>query len=122
MGADFGSKYNQLLTELSSFSDSNAGLIKQLVTVLKNVVTIPCSESEKSSLKASTDTKVAAAKSKASSYKAEKEAEKKELVKKVQQAQADIAQANNDLINANKPTVAAVTAAFSVPTVQPSSA
>merc|ERR1712141_323920 len=59
---------------------------------------------------------------KASSYKAEKEAEKEELVKKVQQAQADIAQANNDLVNANKPTVAAVTAAFSVPTVQPSSA
>merc|ERR1711953_388423 len=104
--ADFGTKYDQRLTELSNFSDNNAGLIKQLVTVLKNVGTIPCTASEKSDLKASTETKVAAAKSKATAYKAEKEAEKEELVKKVQQAQADISQANQDLINANKPTVA----------------
>merc|ERR1719400_2894973 len=118
--ADFGSKYNQLLTELSSFSDSNVGLIKQLVTVLKGA-TNPCDKDGKAALKAQTESLVAAAKSKATEYKAAKEAEKEELVKKVQQAQADISQANNDLFNAGKPTAAVVTAAFSVPTVQASS-
>merc|ERR1719400_1592546 len=117
--ADFGSKYNQLLTELSSFSDSNVGLIKQLVTVLKGA-TNPCDATEKLALKTQTETKVAAAKSKATEYKAAKEAEKEELVKKVQQALADIEKANTDLTNAGKPTVAGVNAAFSVTTTPPS--
>merc|ERR1712226_247561 len=115
--ADFSSKYNQLLNELSNFSDSNVGVIKQLVTVLKNVVTNPCSLTEKLALKTETEAKVAAAKSKATEYKAAKEAEKEELVKKVQQAQANIAQANTDLANANKPTQAMITPAFHVPTI-----
>merc|ERR1712232_199051 len=116
--ADFGSKYNQLLTELSSFSDSNVGLIKQLVTVLKGA-TNPCDEAGKAALKAQTESKVAAAKSKATEYKAAKEAEKEELVKKVQQALADIEKANTDLTNASKPTVAGFTAAFSLTTNPP---
>merc|ERR1712088_284955 len=117
--ADFGSKYKQLLTELSSFSDSNVGLIKQLVTVLKGA-TNPCDKDGKDALKAQTESLVAAAKSKATEYKAAKEAEKEELVKKVQQALADIEKANTDLTNAGKPTAAVVTAAFSVTTTPPS--
>merc|ERR1711953_1267111 len=113
---DFGSKYNLLLDELSNFSDNNVGLIKQLVAVLKSVVTIPCTQSEKSSLKSTTASKVDSAKSKASSYKAEKEKEKEDAVKRVQAAQAQIVSSNQLLLDAGKQTKAPVTPSFTIPT------
>merc|ERR1711953_641986 len=113
---DFGSKYNLLLDELSNFSDNNVGLIKQLVAVLKSVVTIPCTQSEKSSLKSTTASKVDSAKSKASSYKAEKEKEKDDAVKRVQAAQAQIVSSNQLLLDAGKQTKAPVTPSFTIPT------
>merc|ERR1711953_87357 len=113
---DFGSKYNLLLDELSNFSDNNVGLIKQLVAVLKSVVTIPCTQSEKSSLKSTTASKVDSAKSKASSYKAEKEKEKEDAVKRVQAAQAQIVSLNQLLLDAGKQTKAPVTPSFTIPT------
>ena len=117
--SDFSLKYKQLLDELSSFADSNVGLIKQLVTVLNNSVeSIPCDEAEKNKLKSETENNVAAAKSKAYEYKAQKEKEMDDLIKVVLEALTVIDEANQDLINENKPTLAMQEPEFTVPTEQ----
>ena len=113
---DFSSKYSSLLEELTQLSDNNIDLIKQLVTVLTAAIPVPCTETEKETLKDSTDSKVSAAKAKATEFKEEKEKKIEEYVQIVKDANQQIDEANNQLISMGSPTIPAATASFTVPT------
>ena len=102
------------LEELAKVSDDNIGLIKQLVSVLTAALPVPCTDTEKETLKTSTESKVSAAKAKATEFKEEKEKMIEEFVQIVIEANKQIEEANNQLVANGAPTIPAVTPIFEV--------
>ena len=119
--SDFSTKYNSLLDKLAILSDDNIGMIKELVTVLTAELPVPCTNTEKETLKTSTESKVSTAKAKATEFKEEKEKKIEEFVQIVKEANQQIQEANNQLVAIGAQTIPAATVSFTIPTDPPTS-
>lgn len=119
--SDFSTKYNSLLEGLDILTDDNIGLIKQLVTVLTAALPVPCTDTEKETLKTSTESKVSAAKAKAQDFKEEKEQKIEEFVQIVKESNQQIQEANNQLVAIGAQTIPVATVSFTIPTDPPTS-